>query len=129
MKKESGFTLIELMICVAIVGILVALALPRFNELVYQSKVRVAQEQGLPMPEKPASMVAREQAQKATTGAKPMGNTTSYALDWWGWQSANTLTRRDYIAIQLYAMAIASGNYSGVDKAWAYRRADEFIGK
>lgn len=37
-KSESGFTLIELMILVAIIGILVALAIPKFAELYHGSK-------------------------------------------------------------------------------------------
>jgi prepilin-type N-terminal cleavage/methylation domain-containing protein len=32
MNKSKGFTLIELMICIAICGILVAIALPAFQE-------------------------------------------------------------------------------------------------
>jgi len=42
MRKESGFSLIELMIVVAIIGVLAAIALPNYNEYITRSKITEA---------------------------------------------------------------------------------------
>lgn len=41
-KQQSGFTLVELMVAIAIFGILAAIALPNFSQMIQSQKVRGA---------------------------------------------------------------------------------------
>ena len=58
MKNQKGFTLIELMIVIAIIGILVAIALPAYQDYVARSQVS----EGMSLAAGAKTAVAEEQA-------------------------------------------------------------------
>ncbi|MGI2028932.1 pilin [Endozoicomonas acroporae] len=67
MKKQQGFTLIELMIVVAIIGILAAVAIPQYQNYVERTKISKAFSMVSPV----LTSLALE---KQTEGAYPVGN-------------------------------------------------------
>ncbi|MBF8224498.1 pilin [Halomonas sp. 328] len=75
---QGGFTLIELMIVVAIIGILAALAIPRYQDYVTRSKVS----EGLNLAQAARTAVAET---FSSTGAFPVDNDEA------GLPSANTI--------------------------------------
>ena len=80
MKNQKGFTLIELMIVIAIIGILVAIALPAYQDYVARSQVS----EGMSLAAGAKTAVAEEQANtgefagitNATAGLSPAADIT-----------------------------------------------------
>ena len=73
MKQQKGFTLIELMIVIAIIGILAAIAIPAYQDYTVRSKVS----EGLNMAGSAKLAVAET---FDSTGAFPSGGNGSYGL-------------------------------------------------
>ena len=74
MKAQKGFTLIELMIVVAIIGILAAIAIPQYQN--YIAKSQVSRAMGETSSVKTAVETCLNEG-KGTAGACPLGITTS----------------------------------------------------
>jgi type IV pilus assembly protein PilA len=73
MKQQKGFTLIELMIVIAIIGILAAIAIPAYQDYTIRSKVS----EGLNLAGAAKLAVAETYD---SNGGFPVGNNQSYGL-------------------------------------------------
>ena len=67
-RRPRGFTLVELMVAVAIIGILAAIALPSYNQYVVRSNRAAAQSYLMELSQAQAQFMADTRSYAATTG-------------------------------------------------------------
>lgn len=111
----SGFTIVEMMIVVAIMGILSAFSLPAFNAWIADSQVKAASEQYMS-----GIRLAQAQAVKSgqrveffLTSATPVADAaTSITGKNWGIQSMDTLNPNQ--VDELLQSAVLAGQYSQI---------------
>lgn len=101
MKKIKGFTLLELIVVIAIIGILVAIIVPSINEYMFLARLRSSNSQ------------AQEVYNAAQTYLRQLETQGRKAEDYFGYDSSTGL---GYLGVE-YSLSDAPGYMSGADSA------------
>jgi len=118
LKRDRGFTLIEMMIVVAIVGILSAFSIPAFNGWVADSQVKAASEQymsGIRVAQTEAIKSGQRVMFFLTSSTPAAGAASSVAGKNWGVQSLEILNPSQVDA--LLESAVIAGQYPQISVA------------